>query len=154
MSEQRLPLQTIIETFVAMEGGLLPCLHEIQKVYGYIDPEYIADIATAFNLSRAEVHGTISFYHFFKTSAPKPVTIQICRAESCQAMGSRQLESAVQAQLANQPELAANVEVEAVYCLGNCACSPCARIGDDVMGDVKAEGLVSDAAQRIGGRHA
>jgi formate dehydrogenase subunit gamma len=143
-------IKSIIEPFVAQEGGLLPCLHEIQKRFGYIDPSNVELIARAFNLSRAEVHGTMSFYHFFKTSPGKKVEVQICRAESCQSMGSRQLVSQFEEAIQSDATLASEVDVAAVYCLGNCACSPCARIGDDVMGDLTAEQLVEATKARVG----
>ena len=150
MSEHSQSLQSIVQAHVSMEGGLLPCLHAIQKHYGYIAPEAVADIATAFNLSRAEVHGTISFYSFFKTSPGKSIQLQVCAAESCQAMGGRQLYASLQSSIAANPTLNEQVEIEKVYCLGNCACSPCARIADNVYGDVSADQLLTELQQRSG----
>lgn len=144
-------IKSIIDPFVTQEGGLLPCLHEIQRRFGYIDPSNVEHIARAFNLSRAEVHGTMSFYHFFKTSPGKKLEVQICRAESCQAMGSRQLVGQFEAAVAADASLSADVDIAAVYCLGNCACSPCARIGDDVIGDLSADTLFDMTKARLGG---
>ena len=77
------------------QGGLLPCLHEIQAELGYIPNDYLESIANAFSLSTAEVHGIISFYHDFRTSPSAQQSIQICCAEACQASGSRELEAGV-----------------------------------------------------------
>ena len=79
----------------ASQGGLLPCLHEIQAELGYIPNEHLESIATAFSLSTAEVHGVVSFYHDFRTSPSAPQSIQICCAEACQASGSRELRLAL-----------------------------------------------------------
>ena len=106
-------------------GDLLPILHDVQHVMGYVAPELVPVIAEALNLSRAEVHGVISFYHDFRSApAPKPV-IKLCRAEACQARG-------VEA-LASQFEHDQRIEVETVYCLGLCASGPAAMVGDRVI---------------------
>ena len=75
------------------QGGLLPCLHEIQAELGFIPNDYLDSVATAFSLSTAEVHGVVSFYHDFRTSPSAQHCIQICCAEACQASGSRELEA-------------------------------------------------------------
>jgi formate dehydrogenase subunit gamma len=105
-------------------GALLPILHDVQDAFGYIPSEAVPVIAGILNLSRAEVHGTISFYHDFRESpAAKPV-VKLCRAEACKARG-------VEA-IAPLLEQDGRVEVETVYCLGLCASGPSAMIGERV----------------------
>ena len=135
------------------QGGLLPCLHEIQAELGYIPNDYLESIATAFSLSTAEVHGVVSFYHDFRTSLSAPQSIQICCAEACQASGSRELEAGVADVLGvefDETHPTHNYHLERVYCLGNCACGPSVRINDDVYGRVDLASLphlVSEAVQ-------
>ena len=137
----------------ASQGGLLPCLHEIQAVLGYIPNDHMENIATAFSLSTAEVHGVVSFYHDFRTSPSAQQSIQICCAEACQASGSRELETGVAGVLGvefDETHPTDNYRLERVYCLGNCACGPSVRINDDVYGRVDLASLpqlVSEAVQ-------
>ena len=125
-------------------GGLLPLLHTIQAKIGYVPPESVAAIAKGLNLSRAEVHGVISFYHDFRSAPAGRHVLQICRAEACQAMGSRVLEAHAKDILGidfggTTPDGA--VSLESVYCLGNCACSPSVRIDDAIHARVDAARL-------------
>ena len=135
------------------QGGLLPCLHEIQRELGYIPSDHLESIATAFSLSTAEVHGVVSFYHDVRTSPSAPQSIQICCAEACQASGSRELEVGVASVLGvefDETHPTDNYRLERVYCLGNCACGPSVRINDDVYGRVDLASLpqlVSEAVQ-------
>ncbi len=122
-------------------GGLLPLLHDIQGVLGHIPKENVADIARGMGLSRAEVHGVISFYHDFHTEPRGLTTIQVCRAEACQAMGSRELEQHVKESLGVEyggTTSDGRFTLDPVYCLGNCACSPSIRIGNEVHARVDA----------------
>jgi formate dehydrogenase subunit gamma len=126
----------------ARPGGLMPCLHAIQDRVGFIPPESLAHIADAFNLSRAEVHGVITFYHDFRTAPAGRHLLQLCRAESCQAMGSEALESRVKARLnidyhETTPDGA--ITLQPVYCLGNCALSPAVMFDGEVYGRVTPE---------------
>ena len=137
----------------SLQGGLLPCLHEIQAELGYIPDEHLENIATAFSLSMAEVHGVVSFYHDFRTSPSAQQSIQICCAEACQASGSRELEEGVAGVLGvdfDETHPTDNYRLERVYCLGNCACGPSVRINDDVYGRVDLASLpqlVSEAVR-------
>lgn len=107
------------------EGPLLLILHDIQDEFGHVPAEAVPVIAAALNLSRAEVHGVISFYHDFKpVPATRPV-VQLCRAEACQARGVDRIAPLFEA----DPRIA----LETVYCLGLCASGPSARIGDEVV---------------------
>jgi formate dehydrogenase subunit gamma len=138
-------LQQVTEVITSLQdkpGALLPILHGIQDRLGYIPSEAVTMIAEALNQSNAEIHGVISFYHQFRTTAPGKHTVQICRAEACQSMGSRQLEAHAKETLGidfHQTTADRTVSLEAVYCLGNCACAPSVRVNDDVVGRVTPE---------------
>jgi formate dehydrogenase subunit gamma len=145
MTEQNSQQQVIDNTIAALKnqpGALLPILHGLQDALGYIPPHSVADIAKALNLSRAEVHGVISFYHYFRDTPPGKHTIHLCRAESCQAMGGKQLESHVKTKLDigyHETTADGKFSLEPVYCLGNCACSPAIQIDKDIHGRVSNE---------------
>lgn len=122
-------------------GALMLVLHAVQERLGYIPPEAVPAIARALNLSRAEVHGVISFYHDFRSKPAGRKIIRVCRAESCQAMGGLALADHIQKRLGiNFGNTSADGEftLEPVYCLGNCACSPAIFVGDDLYGRVDA----------------
>ena len=125
-------------------GALLPILHGIQDSIGHIPPEAVPVIASELNLSRAEVHGVISFYHYFRQTPPGRHTLQICQAESCQAMGSTALTEHAKSMLnIDFHETTADqaYSLEPVYCLVNCACSPAVMIDDEVYGRVTPDRL-------------
>ena len=131
----------IVRIYADVPGGLLPLLHEVQAKIGFIPKDCVAHIARGMGLSRAEVHGVISFYHDFHDRPRGEKTIHLCRAEACQAMGSRKLEAHVKNRLGidygdTTPD--GRFSLEPVYCLGNCACSPSIRIGDDIHARVDA----------------
>jgi formate dehydrogenase subunit gamma len=135
-------VSSAVRRYADVSGGLLPLLHEVQNSLGYIPKESVTDIAQGMGLSRAEVHGVISFYHDFRNQPGGKTTIQLCRAEACQAMGSRELEDHVKSRLGvDFGGITADglYSLEPVYCLGNCACSPSIRIGDDVFARVDAD---------------
>lgn len=135
-------VQEIIAALKNKPGALLPILHGIQDALGYIPSESVPDIAAALNLSRAEVHGVISFYHYFRDTPPGKKTIHLCRAESCQAMGGKQLEDHVKAKLGidfHETTADGKFSLEPVYCLGNCACSPAMQIGKEIYGRVTTD---------------
>ena len=113
----------------------MPLLHAIQGDLGYIPPESVPSIAAGLNLSRAEVHGVISFYEDFRTEPGARHVVQICRAEACQAMGARALEAHAKKTLGvdvGATTADGSISLQAVYCLGNCACSPSVRIDDAI----------------------
>jgi len=123
-------------------GALLPILHAIQDRLGFIPPTSLPHIADAVNLSRAEVHGVLTFYHDFRTSPPGRHLLQLCRAESCQAMGCDQLEASVKARLNidfHETTADGAITLEPVYCLGNCGLSPAIMIDGELHGRVTAE---------------
>lgn len=119
---------SIIATHQDRPGALLPILHAIQDALCFIPPDSINQIAGALNLSRAEVHGVITFYHYFKTTAPARHQVQICCAEACQSMGSERLMQHAERAAADSAEYS----VHPVYCLGLCATSPAMMIDDQL----------------------
>ncbi len=129
----------ILDAHKTMPGNLLPILHGIQDTLGYIPQNAVEDIAKSLSLSKAEVHGVISFYHYFRTTPPGKHTIRICRAESCQSMNSKALEEHAKQVLGidfHETSADEQFSLEPVYCLGNCACSPAMTIDDEVHGRV------------------
>jgi formate dehydrogenase subunit gamma len=140
-------VQEIIASLKNKPGALLPILHGIQDALGYIPADSVPVIAQGLNLSRAEVHGVISFYHYFRDTPPGKQTIHLCRAESCQAMGGKQLEQHVKTRLGidfHETTADGKFSLEPVYCLGNCACSPAMQIGEEIYGRVSVNSF--DAA--------
>ena len=138
-SNMQATLQEITTALKDKPGALLPILHAIQDALGYVPAESVPAIAKALNLSRAEVHGVISFYHYFRDTPPGKHTIHLCRAESCQSMGSKELEAHVKTSLGidfHETTADGKFSLEPVYCLGNCACSPAMQIGNEVYGRV------------------
>lgn len=129
-------LAEIIAAHAGRRGPLLPILHEVQREFGCIDREAEAQIAQALNLSRAEVHGVVSFYHDF-TEAPDPrPAIELCRAEACKARGVEALVPAAEA------AAGARVNLKEVYCLGLCSMGPNARIGERLYAGLDEAALV------------
>lgn len=136
----------LFDEFRNLPGALLPLLHAIQDTFGYIPEDAVPEIAKNLNLSRAEVHGVISFYHYFRTSPPGRVRIQLCRAEACQAMDSMALEQHVKSSLNidyHQTTADGTYSLEPVYCLGNCACTPSMMINDQIYGQVSPQSFDS-----------
>jgi formate dehydrogenase subunit gamma len=126
MSAKSHRLGEIVARHHHREGPLLPILHDVQAEFGCVDAECEAMVAEALNLSRADVHGVVSFYHDYKSKAdPRPV-VQVCRAEACKARGVEAIVDAARAAAGDR------VKVETVYCLGLCSAGPAARTGDDL----------------------
>ena len=153
LPEQKVRVDAHIAVFQSTPGGLLPLLHAIQDDLGYIPEDCYPVIAKSLNLSVAEVHGVVSFYHHFRTSPPGRHIVQICRAESCQAMGSHQLEDHARQVLGidyHQTTADGTITLEPVYCLGNCACSPAIMLDEEVYGrmtDSKLDALFAQAKE-------
>jgi len=139
---QKQAVDGAIASFRDAAGALLPIMHAIQDALGYIPEPAIAVIARELNLSRAEVHGMVSFYHYFRTEPAGKHVIHLCRAEACQAMGARALEAHAKRKLGvdfHQTSADGAFTLEPVYCLGNCACSPSVMIDGELHGRVDAE---------------
>ena len=135
MSTKELRIAEILADHQNQEGPLLPILHDVQAEFGCVDAAAEAQIALALNLSRAEVHGVVSFYHDYSSAAdPRPV-VQICRAESCKARGVEALMGAAKAAAGER------VKLHTVYCLGLCSSGPNARVGDTLHARLDAATL-------------
>jgi formate dehydrogenase subunit gamma len=120
-----------------LDGALLPVLHAIQDAIGWVPDSAVPVIARALNISRADVVGTISFYHDFRRSPPGRTVVKLCRAEACQAVGAGALEQHVKAKLdCDFHQTARGVTLEPAYCLGNCAVGPSALIDGALVGRV------------------
>jgi formate dehydrogenase subunit gamma len=135
-------VEEIIESLKNKPGALLPILHGIQDQLGYIPAEAVPVIARELNLTRADVHGVVSFYHHFRSHAPGRHVMQICQAESCQAMGSVALTAHARKQLGidfHQTTKDKAFTLEPVYCLGNCALSPAVMVDGNMYGRVTPE---------------
>ena len=131
----------LLAPLLSLPGPLLPALHAVQAHFGFIPPEATALLASTFNLSRAEVHGVITFYDFFRREPPGQRIVRLCQAEACQAMGSEALAAHAKAQLGvdfHQTTADGRVSLEPVYCLGNCACAPAMMIDERLHGRVSA----------------
>lgn len=114
----------IVARHQAKEGPLLPILHDVQSAFGCVDTAAEVEIAQLLNLTRAEVHGVVSFYHDFTANADPRPQVQICRAEACQARGVEALMDDARVAAGDR------VQLKTVYCLGLCSAGPAARVGD------------------------
>jgi formate dehydrogenase subunit gamma len=131
--------QARIRELERLPGALLPILHALQEEFGYIDASATTMIAEALNLSHAEVHGVISFYHDFRHAAPGKHVLRICRAESCQSMGCDALIQHVEKRVGvklGETTPDRSLTVEQVFCLGNCALSPAVMLDGEPYGRV------------------
>nr|WP_309502865.1 formate dehydrogenase subunit gamma [uncultured Roseovarius sp.] len=132
-------IKAIIADHLHLEGALLPILHAIQAAFGHVPSTALGLIADALNVTKAEVHGVISFYHDFRETPAGRHVVKICRAEACQSVGASGLAAETLAKLGvDWHETTANgaVTVEPVYCLGLCACGPAVMVDDKVVGRV------------------
>lgn len=124
----------IVSRAVAQHGArpemLVQILHGVVDGFGYVPEQAIRQLADELNLSRADVHGVVSYYHDFRTEPPGKHVIKICQAEACQAMGSRSLVAHAEASAPG------DVTIEPVYCLGNCACAPSIMVDGRTIGRV------------------
>ncbi len=139
----------IIHANLHLEGPLLPILHDLQTAFGHVPDAARAPVADALNITQAELHGVISFYHDFRTTTAGSKVLKICRAEACQAVGANALAAKVLALLGldwHGTSADGRVTVEPVYCLGLCACGPAAMLNGRVLGRVTAEALVAEVS--------
>lgn len=135
--EVRAAVLEVTDRLKDLPGALLPVLHGVQEALGYVPEDAVPLIAREMNLSRADVHGVISFYHFFRSHPSGRRVIYVCRAESCQAMGAVTLEKHIKQRLGvdfHQTTANGAYTLEPVYCLGNCACSPAIMVDDELQG--------------------
>ncbi|MGR3803143.1 formate dehydrogenase subunit gamma [Marinibacterium profundimaris] len=144
-------IEEIIAEHRHLEGPMLPIFHALQEEFDHVPEAALAPIADALNLTRAEVHGVMSFYHDFRKAPPGRHVVKICRAEACQSMGSealaaRALEKAGLDWHATSPD--GRVTVEPVYCLGLCACAPAAMVGDKLharLNEARLDKILAEA---------
>lgn len=139
---------TIISDMKGLEGPLLPILHEVQATFGHVPQECLPIIARELNLSRAEVHGVVSFYHDFRDHPAGRHVLKLCRAEACQSMGGDAVAERIKALLGidfHQTTADGAVTLEPVFCLGLCSCAPAAMLDGAVHGRIEAEELVAEA---------
>lgn len=134
--------------------SLLAILHAIQDELGFVPPDTVAPLARVMNLSRAEVHGVLTYYHHFRTHPAAPVTVQLCRAEACRSMGTEALAQHIEARTGCRFDSAehAAVGLESVYCLGQCALSPALTINGTLHARVtpqKFDALFAAATKRV-----
>ena len=128
----------------ALRGALIPILHAISERLGFVPPAAIARIAQALNITQAEVHGVITFYHDFRTTPPGDHVLKLCRAEACQAMGCERLERRLREHYGlgmKETSPDGRLTVEPVYCLGNCALSPAVMLDGRLQGRVDEKRL-------------
>lgn len=126
-SELRACVEKIVGELAAQPGPLLEILHTLQNEWGHVPPDAVPLIAEGLNLSRAEVHGVISFYHHFRTVPTGRCVVQVCRAEACKAMNGDELAEVARRRLGidfGETRADGSATLEEVYCLGNCACAP------------------------------
>jgi formate dehydrogenase subunit gamma len=134
--------------------SLMAILHAIQDEAGFIPPEVVAPLAKATNLSRAEVHGVVTYYHHFRVKPAAPVTVELCRAEACRSMGTEALARHIEARTGCRfdHEHVGTVGLESVYCLGQCALSPAMMINGTLHARVspqKFDALLAQATSRV-----
>jgi formate dehydrogenase subunit gamma len=141
-SSVRERIETIVRDHAGRPGPLLLVLHAVQREFGFIPEDAVPWIAAALNLSRAEVHGVVTFYHYFRSAPAGQHVVQVCRAESCQAMQGEALAAHAQQRLQAEfhgTSADGKFSLETVYCLGNCACSPAIMIDGELHGRVSNE---------------
>ncbi len=151
MDTQRAPdagtretLSEIIERHLNAEGALLPILHDMQEAFGHVPAEAVPLISDALSLSRAEIHGVLTFYHDFRDAPAGRHVLKICRAEACQAVGAEGIANRAMDRLGidwHGTTADGKITLEPVFCLGLCACGPAAMIDGRLVGRVDEAGL-------------
>lgn len=137
----------LVQPFTGETGGLMKALHAVQKTEGYIDAAALPVIADAFNLTKAEVKGVISFYEDFRRKPAGDHVIKICQAEACQAVGARALTEKALAAIGvslGDTSVSASVTIEPVYCLGLCASGPAAMVDGKLRGRLDPDDFASE----------
>jgi formate dehydrogenase subunit gamma len=142
--------RAIVSHLRSLEGPLLPILHEVQDEFGYVPQEALPVIAHELNLSRAEVHGVMTFYHDYRDHPAGRHVLKLCRAEACQSMGGDAVAERVKKLLGidfHQTTFDGSVTLEPVYCLGLCACAPAAMLDGELYGRIDDETIAEFAAE-------
>jgi len=144
-------VRRIVEDMKGRPGPRIEILHSVQAALGYVPSDAVPIVAEALNLSRAEVHGVVTFYHFFRESPPGQHTVSLCRAEACQSMGADELAEHAKGRLGvdfHETTKDGTFSLEPVFCLGNCACSPAAMIDGRLYGRLTPEAFDALIAER------
>jgi len=142
----------LIARFDARGEMLVQILHAFMEKFAWIPEDAVRQLADELNLSRAEVHGVVSYYHDFRTTPPGRRVVKICQAEACQAMGSRELSAHAEKSLGvAMHQSNTDVTLEPVYCLGNCACSPAVMVDGKTYGRVSQQRFDDIVALSEGG---
>lgn len=139
----------ILDAHQGLEGPLLPILHAIQAAFGYVPDSAIPQIAGALTLSKAEVHGVISFYHDFRSAPAGRHVLKLCRAEACQTVGADAVADRIKAALGidwHETTPDGRVTLEPVFCLGLCACGPAAMVDGRLVGRCD-DGVLAEVAK-------
>ena len=139
----------ILEAHKGLEGPLLPILHAIQEAFGHVPDSAVPQIAAALTLSKAEVHGVISFYHDFRSAPAGRHVLKLCRAEACQTMGADAVADRIKKALGidwHETTADGRVTLEPVFCLGLCACGPAAMVDGRLVGRCD-EGVLAEVAK-------
>jgi formate dehydrogenase subunit gamma len=139
---QQTLVRDICTRLKSLDGALMPILHGVQEAMGYVPQDAVPIIAAQLNLSRADVHGVVSFYHYFLREQPGRHVVHLCRAEACQSVGAVALEAHAKKALGidfHQTTADGAIRLEPVYCLGNCS------LGPSIMVDKQLKGRVSPA---------
>lgn len=150
-AEIALKTEAIVGRLKPLEGPLLPILHDVQKEFGYVPKAALPVIANGLNLSRAEVHGVVSFYHDYREAPAGRHVIKMCRAEACQSMGGDELGERLLDLLGVDWHGTSDdgaVTIEPVYCLGLCACAPAAMVDGQVIGRLDDK-MVTELARAV-----
>lgn len=132
-------VKALAEEKASLPGALLPILNAIQGELGWVPEWAIPIVANTLNLSRADVHGVVSFYHLYRKSPPGKHTLYVCSAEACKAMGVAAITAAAKKQLGiefHETSADGRFSLEPIYCLGNCACAPAVMIDETLHGRV------------------
>jgi formate dehydrogenase subunit gamma len=143
----------IVADLKSRPGPLLEVLHAIQAELGYVPEDAVPLVAQGLNISRAEVHGVVTFYHYFRRTPPGKHVVSLCRAEACQSMGADALAEHVKNRLGVDFHETTNdgqFSLEPVFCLGNCACSPAAMVDGELLGRLTPERIDAVIAARSG----
>ena len=138
-SHRAASVRAIAEGLTTVPGPLLPVLHEVVATHGFVHDDDVPVIADVLNLSRADVHGVVSFYADFRRTAPAPHRVSVCRGEACQARGAEHTYAAASARWAGSSE----AEVDEVFCLGNCALGPSGTVDGVLHGRLSPDRLVA-----------
>lgn len=146
----RTTLELVARSAVAAHRGergpLLPVLHTIAEDLGYVPPEVVPVVADELNLSRADVHGVVTFYSDFRDTPPGRTVVQVCRAEACQAVGGQQVLDGISERLGvpvGSTSADGAVTLEEIFCLGNCALGPAALVGGTLCGRLTVDALAA-----------